>query len=334
MVFKAAAQAVHLDLDQQQWFIEVSRKAQAGASVPSVLHMTDGPDCRAAATSHLQQPLSQSFAKLCTKTWCACGMLTHHHQEVIMVLAMPSLFTALLRAGLHACMPNGGSKSRLIHSSNQIKCFSSLAASLRASLVYLPNTHGCCSLSLIEIDLLGVPFLDTVGTDTLSRCAAATASPGSAASSEQYWALQEEMRAEYLADLEEYAGLLRLNERAPQSSDKMAKMANIIARLSVRYPSVSLHVFTGVFLHPRCSHIWQSAMTYCLSSAHQHPAPQPSKKMMANIIARVSARSPDMVSSHGSLVEACCSGLGLVPSQHYSSLLVLPGHVYLTCCSP
>ncbi|KAK9903305.1 hypothetical protein WJX75_002415 [Coccomyxa subellipsoidea] len=73
---------------------------------------------------------------------------------------------------------------------------------------------------------------------------AAAAAPGSAALSEQYWALQEEMRAEYLTDLEEYAGLLRLNERAPQSSDKMAKMANIIARLSVRREQNSHRQFT------------------------------------------------------------------------------------------
>lgn len=42
------------------------------------------------------------------------------------------------------------------------------------------------------------------------------------------------MRAEYLGDLEEYVGYARMNDRNPQPSDKMNKMLNIVARLSVR----------------------------------------------------------------------------------------------------
>lgn len=42
------------------------------------------------------------------------------------------------------------------------------------------------------------------------------------------------MRGEFLGDLEDYARLLRTAERGPQPSEKMAKLVNIIARLSVR----------------------------------------------------------------------------------------------------
>lgn len=61
------------------------------------------------------------------------------------------------------------------------------------------------------------------------------ASAGSPIATEQYWTLLEEMRAEYLADLEEYVGYARMNDRNPQPSDKMSKMLNIVARLSVRF---------------------------------------------------------------------------------------------------
>lgn len=83
-----------------------------------------------------------------------------------------------------------------------------------------------------------------------SACAAAAPAP-SAAATEQYWALQSNMQAEFLADLEEYAKLLRLSERQAaatgSASSKMAKMANIIARLSVRpcarlLPACARHV--------------------------------------------------------------------------------------------
>ncbi|EIE23270.1 hypothetical protein COCSUDRAFT_66250 [Coccomyxa subellipsoidea C-169] len=61
------------------------------------------------------------------------------------------------------------------------------------------------------------------------------ASPkAAAAAAEAHWVLLEEMRGEFLGDLEDYARLLRTAERGPQPSEKMAKLVNIIARLSLK----------------------------------------------------------------------------------------------------
>ena len=61
---------------------------------------------------------------------------------------------------------------------------------------------------------------------------------------ERYWALHENMRGEFLADLEEYLGLQRMIEQkrggpiSAQHSEKAARIMNIIARLSVScFPS-------------------------------------------------------------------------------------------------
>lgn len=68
------------------------------------------------------------------------------------------------------------------------------------------------------------------------HCVWAGVSAGGAAATEQYWTLLEEMRAEYLGDLEEYVEFARMSDRNPQPSDKLNKMLNIVARLSVRLP--------------------------------------------------------------------------------------------------
>lgn len=79
-------------------------------------------------------------------------------------------------------------------------------------------------------------MLDSFQAENRSHCGWAGASAGSVVATEQYWTLLEEMRAEYLGDLEEYVGYARMNDRSPQPSDKMNKMLNIVARLSVRSP--------------------------------------------------------------------------------------------------
>jgi hypothetical protein len=190
-----------------------------------------------------------------------------------MLLATPSVFTSILRAGLNACMPNGGSKMRLTHSSNQIKCFSLLAASLRASLVYLPNTHGCCSLSFIEIDLLGVAFLDTVGDRPLvSLCSGGCSARERSAIGAVLGAARRDARR-----VPNRSGGVRgpaAAERARAAVLRQDGQDGQHHRTPLgALPECLLHVFTGFPLQPRSPHLWQKAMTCCLSSAHRHPVP-------------------------------------------------------------
>lgn len=73
------------------------------------------------------------------------------------------------------------------------------------------------------------------------RSACAVAPSVDPAVTERYWALHENMRGEFLADLEEYLSLQRAIEHkrggpiSTQHSEKAARIANIIARLSVSF---------------------------------------------------------------------------------------------------